>query len=65
MTTIYTPLQYDIFNEIYKAFEDLGANSGLLSCISSLGDTMTDEQVLEMLQDWNKGKFVKTKAVIA
>jgi hypothetical protein len=57
MITKYSQTQYDIFDEISTALINLGATSGLITCISSLGDTMSDEDVLQMLKDWNAKKY--------
>ena len=45
-----------IKNELYRAFENLGAKSDLLCIIGSWGDTMSDEETLEDLKVWNKAK---------
>jgi hypothetical protein len=39
--------------EMYRAAERLGADRYLLAAIGSWGDTLTDEQVLQELRDWN------------
>ena len=41
--------------EIYLAFEKLGVDSGLLATVSSWGDTISDDEVLQLLKDWNAG----------
>jgi hypothetical protein len=41
-------------DEIYTAAENLGAPAMLLAFIGSWGDTLTDEEVLEELQGWNR-----------
>ena len=43
---------------LYRAFEDLGADAELLSLIGSLGDTMSDEWVIQALEDYNRGRSV-------
>lgn len=50
-------LEYEIRGEILHALEQLGAPPYLLGIVGSWGDTLTDEQVLKMLQDWNAGTF--------
>jgi hypothetical protein len=42
-----------IANEIYIALKHLGAEPMLLAIIGSWGDTLSDEEVLSALQDWN------------
>jgi hypothetical protein len=39
--------------ELYRALEELGAKSDLLSIVGSWGDSLSDEQVLSMLRAWN------------
>lgn len=46
----------EVIGEIYKAFETLGAGSHLLSIIGSIGDTQSDDDVIELLQDFNNDK---------
>jgi hypothetical protein len=41
-------------DEIYTAAENLGAPAMLLAFIGSWGDTLTDEEVLEELQGWDR-----------
>ena len=38
---------------LYKKLEGLGANRELLAVVGSWGDTLDDEEVLELLQQWN------------
>jgi hypothetical protein len=42
-----------VINEIYQACKNLGANSDLLSILGSYGDTMSGDEVLEVLTDYN------------
>ena len=51
-----TPTQRAIVDEIYNAVERLGGNRELLGVIGSLGDTLTDEEVLDALQLLNAGQ---------
>lgn len=46
--------QKQIIRELYLAFEGLGASSDLLSLIGSWGDTLPEEEILTMLQDYNR-----------
>lgn len=59
--TKFTPTQYEILKGFSKAMDDLGAGAGLISIIMSWGDTMDDESTLQMINDYNAGRFgVKT-----
>ncbi len=50
-----------IASELYKALERLEAPPDLLSIIGSYGDTLSDEEVLQLLRDWNAtGKVIHT-----
>jgi hypothetical protein len=42
---------------IYEEMERLGADPYLLAFIGSWRDTLTDEEVLDHLRDWNAGTF--------
>ncbi len=48
-----TNAERQIFTEMIKTITILGAQSDLLCIVCSFGDTLTDEEVLEMLRDWN------------
>ena len=48
-------LQGEIIQEICRALGRLGADVGLLAVVGSIGDTMSDEDVLQDLKLWNKG----------
>jgi len=54
--TKFTPTQYQIITEIGKAFDNFGAKSDLQTIIGSWGDTMPDEEILEMIREWNAKK---------
>ncbi len=43
----------ELKDEIYRAIKKLGGQSDILSIIGSLGDTMSDEDVLLELKAWN------------
>ena len=45
-----------IIREIYKAVERLGGSRELLAAIGSWGNTMSDDEVLECLQQLNAGR---------
>jgi hypothetical protein len=40
--------------ELYEAARKLGAKSDLLSIIGSYGDTLSDQEVLDALRQWNE-----------
>jgi hypothetical protein len=49
--------QHDaIIAELCKALAQLGAGRQLLAVVASWGDTMTDDEVLEVLQKLNAGR---------
>ncbi len=52
----FTPVQYQIFREIVEAITLLGGNLDLIAPISSLGDTLPDADVLEMLEQWRSAQ---------
>lgn len=62
-------IQLDIIGEISKSLELLGANSGLMACVGSWGDTLPQEDILQMLKEWNdkavKENWIKSQAIIA
>lgn len=47
------PVQYEIVKEIANSLSALGAPGGLLAAISSWGDTLPEQDILSMLQEWN------------
>lgn len=49
-----TSTQYAIINELATALVDLGATSGLIAIVMSWGDTLPENEILDMLKDWNK-----------
>lgn len=61
-------IQIDIIGEISNSLALLGANSGLMACVTSWGDTLPQEDILQMLKEWNdkavKENWVKSQAVI-
>jgi hypothetical protein len=38
---------------VYRDMEELGADRELLAAVGSWGDSLDDEDVLEMLREWN------------
>lgn len=52
-----------IMSEIYRAVEILDASQhDLLAIIGSYGDTISDGEVLDLLQEWNIGRPVLNHA---
>ena len=51
-------LRAEIATEIYRACEKLGAGPELLSIIGSYGDTLSDEDVLAFLKEYNAEKNI-------
>ncbi len=47
-------VQLKIINEIAETLAMLGAPSGLMACIGSWGDTLPQDEILEMWRDWNQ-----------
>lgn len=47
-------VQLGIINEIAETLSMLGATGGLMACIGSWGDTLPQDEVLEMWRDWNR-----------
>jgi hypothetical protein len=39
--------------DLYKKLETLGADRDLLAVVGSWGDTLDDEEVLDLLKGWN------------
>lgn len=50
---VLSPLQHSIKNEIATALINFGAKSDLMSIIGSWGDTLHEDEILEMLKEWN------------
>ncbi len=46
-------IEREIFDEMVKAIELLGAESDLLSIAGSFQDSLSDEMVLRALREWN------------
>jgi hypothetical protein len=54
-------LKADIAHELYVALERLGANEELLAVVGSWRDTLSDEDVLLMLREFNSiGRVLHT-----
>lgn len=49
-----TNVTREVVNEIYKAFQTLGAESDLLGIVGSWGDSIPEADVLTMLKGWNE-----------
>jgi hypothetical protein len=50
-----------IKDEIMRALELLGADSGLLGIVGSWGETLPDKEVLRLLKEWNEKKLATKK----
>ena len=46
-------IRSEIIRELYKTVKLLGAKSDLLAILGSCGDTMTYEETLHDLREWN------------
>lgn len=46
----------EIIHELYKTIEKLGGGSDILSAIGSFRDTLSDEEVLDDIKDYNNEK---------
>jgi hypothetical protein len=49
-----TPMQSKIRDEISRNFVRLGAERGVFAAIHSWGDTMPEDEVLQMLKEMNE-----------
>lgn len=47
-------IQLEIIGEIAETLIMLGAPSGLMACVGSWGDTLPQDEILEMWRDWNQ-----------
>jgi hypothetical protein len=47
------PTTSQIITQVYRAMKGLGAPPMLLGIVGAWGDTLTDEEVLIALRDWN------------
>lgn len=57
MSTLKTCLDetgLQICVELYRAIESITPDPGLLAVVGSWGDTMDDEDILDMLKSWNE-----------
>lgn len=50
-------------SELTRAFEDMGAPPALLAIINSWNDTLTEQEVLAYLEEWNNTSRVISKAI--
>jgi hypothetical protein len=55
----------EIVHELGKTVAKLGAQSDLLSILGSFRDTLSDEEVLSMLREWNDGGPTFSGGVVA
>ena len=62
--TKFTQTQYDIIAEISKGIQRItGGDAGFESAVNSWGDTLPDEDILQILKDLNNPKPIVTYAV--
>lgn len=48
--------QYAIIRQLVVAVEKLGGDIQILAAIGSWGDTLPEEEVLALLEDWNNAR---------
>lgn len=53
----YTETQLKIIASLQQLLADMGAQSDLLSIIGSWGDTLADEEILQMLNEFDSNKY--------
>ena len=46
-------LANDALPRLYRKLQELGAGREILAAVRSWGDTLDDEEVLALLEDWN------------
>lgn len=51
--TFHLNLKADIAKELFRALDDLCADPQLLKIVDAYGDTLTDEEVLAYLKEFN------------
>jgi hypothetical protein len=54
-----TDLKAQIALELYAAIQQLGGKSDLLRIVGSYGDTLSDDEVLDALRQWNAAHQTK------
>jgi len=59
-----TETQLKIISQIYKAFENLGASVDILCLVGSFGDTLEDDEVLEMFEQYNETGSCMSEIII-
>lgn len=47
-------LKHQIAKQLYRAFEDLGADDELMAIIGSYADTLSDQEILDLLTEYNR-----------
>ena len=57
-------LSVEIIKEIYRTVELLGGDLCILAYIGSFRDTMSDEETLNGIKEWNEGKTAALKRVL-
>lgn len=64
MSNEMTETQLRIIGQMYKAFENLGADMDILSLVGSFGDTLPDDEILEMFEQYNKTGSYMSEIII-
>lgn len=59
-----TETQSKIIGEVYKAFYKLGADMELMCIIGSLGETMDDDEILEMFEQHNENGTCMAEVIL-
>jgi hypothetical protein len=54
----------EMVGELYRTLVLLGAESDLLGTVGSWGDSLSDQDVLAGLKEWNEERLAKIKACI-
>lgn len=53
----YTATQLAIIKRLSNILAEMGAQSDLMCIIGSWGDTLPDEEILQMLNDFNEREY--------
>lgn len=54
---LYTKTQHDIIRRLTHILSSMGAQSDLISILGSWGDTMPDESILQMLNEFDENQY--------
>lgn len=61
MNNNFKPIDFLIVSEINKSLALLGGKSDILGTVASWKDTLTDDEVLSHLKNWNEWKVSDLK----